>query len=164
MANKPDCIVVHCSDSPYGDAELIRQWHEARGFSGIGYHAVITNGYPWDSRHYYAHFDGQIQPGRRPWTNGAHCLGYNQRSLGVCLIGRGEYTINQLWVLRKLVRSWQQEFGVDVNQVVGHYELDGRKTCPNISGKSMRHYLAGEITLTNFIREIAEWNEQLKNK
>ena len=32
-------IILHCSDSEYGTASLIRKWHtEERNWSDIGYH------------------------------------------------------------------------------------------------------------------------------
>ena len=35
-------IVVHCTASKGGDAADVNQWHLERGWSGIGYHAVIS--------------------------------------------------------------------------------------------------------------------------
>ena len=37
-------IIIHCSDSEFGDAALIDKWHKERGWTGIGYHYVILNG------------------------------------------------------------------------------------------------------------------------
>ena len=42
---KPTAIVIHCSDSSYGTVDIIDHWHKMRGWSGIGYHYVIGNGY-----------------------------------------------------------------------------------------------------------------------
>ena len=42
----PDRITIHCSDSEWGNADVIDEWHKKRGWDGIGYHYVILNGYP----------------------------------------------------------------------------------------------------------------------
>lgn len=70
-------IIVHCSATPAGRdvrPEQIRQWHLARGFNDIGYHFVIT-------------LDGTIHVGRRLDKPGAHCVGHNRVSVGVCYVG-----------------------------------------------------------------------------
>jgi N-acetylmuramoyl-L-alanine amidase len=72
-----DRIVVHCSATPNGkhfDVDTIRSWHAERGFKDIGYHFVIYT-------------DGSVVPGRPLEKIGAHALGYNESSVGVCLVG-----------------------------------------------------------------------------
>ncbi|MBD3170155.1 MAG: N-acetylmuramoyl-L-alanine amidase, partial [candidate division Zixibacteria bacterium] len=58
-------IVVHCTDSAWGEVEEIRRWHRTRGFDDIGYHYLICNRFP-----YYKNlkdgrpdplFDGKVQ-------------------------------------------------------------------------------------------------------
>ena len=45
MARKIKNIIIHCSVSDFGDAELIRSWHvDERGWRDIGYNGVILNG------------------------------------------------------------------------------------------------------------------------
>lgn len=41
-----DKIIINCSDSDWGDAEVIDEWHRERGWDGIGYHYIICNGRP----------------------------------------------------------------------------------------------------------------------
>lgn len=72
-----DEIIVHCTATPEGEdysVEQIRQMHLARGFSDIGYHYLIGR-------------DGTIYKGRPESVAGAHCLGHNTRSIGVCYVG-----------------------------------------------------------------------------
>lgn len=85
----PRAIVVHVSASRWGDAKAIDSWHKQRGWSGIGYHAVILNGFRAYGSEYDLVFDGKIEPGRPETQQGAHCLakGMNTVALGVCLIG-----------------------------------------------------------------------------
>lgn len=67
-------IIFHHSLSHGGDVAAIREWHIAKGYSDCGYHYVITR-------------DGEIQTGRPLRYIGAHSLGRNVDSIGVCLIG-----------------------------------------------------------------------------
>lgn len=76
-ARRIDEIIVHCSATPAGrdiSAAEIRRWHLARGFADIGYHYVVK-------------LDGTVECGRPLCRTGAHCLGHNARSVGVCYIG-----------------------------------------------------------------------------
>lgn len=70
-------IIVHCSATPEGKdftVDDIRRWHKQRGFSDIGYHYVIYR-------------DGYIERGRSEHIAGAHCIGHNTNSIGICYIG-----------------------------------------------------------------------------
>lgn len=87
--NKVLGIVVHESASTWGDAKAIRQWHLARGWSDIGYHGVILNGYRTAGAEYREVLDGKIEPGRSEQLVGAHCAaqGMNLCTLGVVMVG-----------------------------------------------------------------------------
>lgn len=70
-------IIVHCSATPAGKpytVEDIDKWHRQRGFDGIGYHFVV-------------YLDGSVHKGRSLEKVGAHCLGHNKNSIGVCYVG-----------------------------------------------------------------------------
>lgn len=70
-------IIIHCSATPAGKdftVQQIRQWHLARGFRDIGYHYVIYR-------------DGSVHKGRPLEQAGAHCVGHNRHSVGICYIG-----------------------------------------------------------------------------
>ena len=72
-----DKIIVHCTATPAGrdhTAAEIGNWHRARGFDGIGYHYLVRT-------------DGTVEPGREESRAGAHCRGYNARSIGVAYVG-----------------------------------------------------------------------------
>jgi N-acetylmuramoyl-L-alanine amidase len=89
-------IIIHCSDSDFGDVDLIDQWHKERGWDGVGYHYVITNGIIAHGNEYDPKMDGEIQKGRELAVMGAHCRGHNYNSIGICLIGRHHFTGRQL--------------------------------------------------------------------
>lgn len=114
-----DYLVVHCADTPNGrehTASDIHRWHKERNWDGIGYHAVITR-------------SGQVQLGRPEYWPGAHVRAYNNHSLGVCLIGRDQFTPAQYQSLEILLNSWLSTHPNAA--IVGHYQLDKNKTCPN---------------------------------
>ena len=124
-------IVVHCSDSAWGGAAAIRRWHLERGWSDIGYHAVILNGFRKNSRDFAVGDDGLLEPGRPMDLMGAHAKGANRGSLGVCLIGKEEFTPGQFSALVRLLKVWEALYGVQQARIVGHRDLDSGKTCPN---------------------------------
>ena len=70
-------IIVHCAATPQGKnfkAADIDRWHRERKMKCIGYHYVVD-------------LDGTVEPGRPESEIGAHCLGHNQYSIGVCYVG-----------------------------------------------------------------------------
>ena len=70
-------IILHCTATAAGrhfTVADIDRWHRQRGFKGIGYHYVV-------------YLDGSVHAGRREEEAGAHCLGHNARSIGVCYVG-----------------------------------------------------------------------------
>ena len=70
-------IIIHCTATPRGrdlDVADITRYHRQRGFETIGYHYLIN-------------FDGTVEQGRDCSFVGAHCLGHNDRSIGVAYVG-----------------------------------------------------------------------------
>ena len=142
-------IVIHCSDSSWGDAEIIDEWHEARGFNRrhafahdkplkhIGYHYVIQNGRREPLSDYCARTDGLVETGRLEGETGAHAYGVNSCSLGICLIGKNFFTARQLDAVEQLLREIFQRHCLGPAVVIGHGETKFErrqarpKTCPN---------------------------------
>ncbi|WP_304086439.1 N-acetylmuramoyl-L-alanine amidase [Maridesulfovibrio ferrireducens] len=138
MARQIDIIIVHCSDSTWGNAEVINQWHLQNGWSGIGYHGVILNGHPTSHGDYDPTLDGFIESGRSLEVVGAHCKGYNSRSVGLCLIGKDFFTDMQMEVLYQKLAELLKLYGLDPDAIYGHYEMDDHKTCPNLDMDEVR--------------------------
>lgn len=137
-----DSIVIHCSDSDWGDVTDIDKWHKERGWDGCGYHYVITNGVTKAHADYKAEADGLIQNGRDVEKPGAHARGHNKRSVGICLIGKHTFTGKQMYdSLLTLVRMLMMSYSVPVEKVYGHTMLDGGKTCPNFDVTLLRAVL-----------------------
>jgi hypothetical protein len=126
MSFRPTRIILHCSatkDSNTVSWQAIRRFHEANGWSGIGYHAgieLINDRY-------------EILIGR-PWDRpGAHCSGENHDSLGVCFVGDFEQSappMEQWQAGVMFVRSLCWVFGIGHDKVFGHREFTNLKTCP----------------------------------
>ncbi len=137
-------IILHCSDSRFGNAQLIDQWHRERGWDGIGYHYVICNGQAAPHGKYDPACDGLVQNGRPAEQPGAHAKGHNAHSLGVCLVGRRRFTGLQMVALFGLLRTLGRRHALSPGDVLGHCELTTGKTCPNLPMPWVRDMLARE--------------------
>ena len=122
-----DKIIVHCSATAEGKdftvADITR-WHKARGWRTIGYHFVIYR-------------DGSIHEGRNLAEQGAHCLGQNAHSIGVCYIGgcaadgktqKDTRTTAQRKALVELLRRLKAQFPKAA--IHGHRDF-ANKACPS---------------------------------
>ena len=144
-----DLVVIHCSYSEYGNAALIDGWHRQRGWEGIGYHYVLLNGYPDADSHRLRRpcfwLDGVVETGRPLEVVGAHTRGHNRNSVGICLIGREQFTQQQFETLTRLIGELR--VGRPRLRLAGHYELlgprDPPKTCPNMDMDWLRGLLKG---------------------
>lgn len=135
---KWDKITVHCTDSKNGkpvSVDTIRGWHKERGFLDIGYHYVID-------------VDGSIHKGRPVSKTGAHVEGSNQRNLGVCLVGKNKFSIEQFKSLNGLCTALRNRFNIPLDFIYCHYEFDSAKTqgkrCPNIKSEDLLRYFDGD--------------------
>lgn len=118
-------IVVHCSATEPGmkvNAKIIDGWHRNQGYkNGIGYHYVILE-------------DGTIEKGRAEAIVGAHALGYNNNSIGICYCGglrNGKAcdtrTPQQRESLKNLIIEIYSRY--DIKYISGHNQLSS-KACP----------------------------------
>lgn len=156
-------IVIHCSASPNGDSlfraspggpgqitpvQLIDSWHKGRGFhrdpawcarqnqqlKHIGYHFVIYT-------------NGTVATGRHVDEVGAHVVGNNKSSIGICMVGTNKFTQAQWDGLSALVAGLQKQY--PQARICGHRDLspdknnDGLvepwewlKTCPGFDVRS----------------------------
>ena len=158
-------IFIHCSNTPWGEALIIDQWHKARGWDGIGYHHVVLNGRPFADVDYWDFLDGQIEAGRHLDSDpifssdeiGAHVAGRNPDSLGICLIGKREFTNKQLFTARALSLSLVTHFSLGVKDILGHYEdPNTHKTCPNLPMSAFRAFLEYDICVDELQQCIKE--------
>lgn len=144
-------IVIHCSDSGFGNVPLIRLWHTApppqgRGWKDIGYHYIIQNGVDTARDEYQEHLDGKLCIGRPVEQVGAHCKGHNADSIGICLVGKTEFTERQFEELYKFLLALLKEYKLQPGNVYGHREFDPGKTCPNFDMATVRAELTKRLT------------------
>lgn len=115
--NKPVLLIYHHAAIKNISVKQVDELHKKRGFAGIGYNYYI------DSR-------GLIYKGRPEEAVGAHALGNNDVSIGICLEGNFEEDYpreQQIKSLEKL--SVYLCLKYNIKGIVGHREV--RETlCP----------------------------------
>ena len=126
-------IIIHHSASPRLSTtrDEIDQWHKARGFIEIGYHWVIEAG-------------GKVVPGRPLHIDGAHCLGHNHDSIGICVVGDNtsadptqHWDGDQKQALLDMVVGLELLYPT-IKAVYGHRDAPGAKTeCPGLDVRAL---------------------------
>jgi len=137
---KIDKIILHCSATREGqhiDVDTIRGWHvNGRGWSDIGYHFVV-------------YLDGSVHIGRPLKRSGAHTIGQNSNSIGVCYIGGVEKdgktpkdtrTPEQKATLEVLLWGLMKQYSATLH---GHNEF-AAKACPSFIVADEYKYLINE--------------------
>lgn len=137
-------IIVHCTATAQGRAftvDDVRRWHTlpknkgGNGWADIGYHYLIT-------------LDGAIHPGRPVELAGAHCLGHNARSVGVCYVGgvdtdgrtpKDTRTPDQKNALANLLAELKQRY--PAARIHGHRDF-AAKACPSFDATEEYAYLS----------------------
>jgi N-acetylmuramoyl-L-alanine amidase len=145
MSRLISLIIIHCAATPNGQhlgrdgqtaAQRIDEWHRERGFhrsspvtnpdlTAIGYHYVIET-------------DGSLLTGRDECEIGAHCLGHNSESIGVCMVGTDAFTVEQWTTLLNLTNRLQDNYRNA--RLAGHNEFSN-KICP---GFKVADWVAGD--------------------
>ena len=135
----PEYIIIHHSagkDTADHDYVAIKEFHTImRHWRDIGYHFCVEMSGP-----YY-----EVTLGRMWNEQGAHCIGYNARSLGVCCVGNfdaGLVPQDQWELAKKLVKSLTCLFDIPIKNVLGHNEVY-TTACPgkNFNMKTFRKEL-----------------------
>lgn len=130
-------IILHCSATPEGKefkASDIDRWHKAKGWKMIGYNYVID-------------IDGTVEQGRPLYMDGAHTIGHNKNSIGICYIGGVEKndvrkpkdtrTIAQRESMYALVYQLLQVYDLSISDVHCHNEF-ANKACPSFKIEQFR--------------------------
>lgn len=125
-------IIIHCSATPEGrdfTVQQIGEWHRMRGYSAIGYHYIIYR-------------NGTVHTGRPLEHPGAHTVGQNADSIGICYVGgcatdgrtpKDTRTPAQRAALVALVRKLRAAYPKAT--VHGHNEF-APKACPSFNVKT----------------------------
>lgn len=118
-------IVIHCTATRRGmkvNAKIIDGWHRSQGYKKIGYHFVILE-------------DGTVETGRPIDEVGAHCLGYNNGSIGIVYCGGigadgkacDTRTNEQKMSMNLLIARLRVQYRI--TDIAGHNEFSS-KACP----------------------------------
>ena len=118
-------IIVHntASDRDTTKFETIRKWHLEKGWADIGYHYVITG-------------DGKMHLGRPETAMGAHAVGHNSNTLGVCVTGNFDLQKpldKQIHTLVQVLAALCRRHGLQADDIIGHRDVNAT-SCP---GKNM---------------------------
>lgn len=84
------CIILHHAAAVTCTPQQIISWHKARGFNGAGYNFFIRK-------------DGTIYQLRPIYATGAHTIGWNSKSIGICAEGNYEVEKNMPAVQAKAI-------------------------------------------------------------
>lgn len=156
---KPAWIVIHHSWSPdhpnIDDWEGIKKFHTSWRYKGdiitmeqAQTLALTAEGKlvtpPWHAVGYQFGIERvnnkmEVHAGREIGEVGAHAVGFNAKSIGICLIGNFDLAppdVDQLFVIGSLCRQLQREFHIPKECVIGHRDTyvllnePVQKTCP----------------------------------
>lgn len=129
MRKETNYIIIHCSATrPSQDIGFkeINRWHIERGFLNCGYHFIIKR-------------NGIIEDGRTTDSVGAHTLGRNHDSIGICMVGGVSQDNIKIWEdnfepeqwesLKRLVYGLHEEY--PKAEIKGHYHFTHDKKCPS---------------------------------
>lgn len=121
-------IIVHCSKTSKRDGDglvAVERKCRMRGAFSCGYHYVISR-------------DGTVQSGRKLDEAGNHTLGFNDRSIGVCLVGMsGKATYEQKKSLQTLQYILREQFPAAVAVTHEDIQPSTGKGCPGFKLKGV---------------------------
>lgn len=130
-----DSIVIHCADTPNGrhfTVKQVDQWHGERNPPFMRDMSIAPNHQPELKHigyHYVVEINGETKEGRPLMETGAHVAGFNQTSIGICLIGRDQFSQAQWWALLALIQNIERELNKEL-KLYGHNEYNPHKQCP----------------------------------
>ncbi len=125
--NTPKFLIVHHTggtdanplfDTSNQTMEQVAAWHKAKGWDGIGYNWFIEK-------------SGLLKKGRDETKTGAHTVGYNDKSIGICLAGNFDATMPteaQKLTLARLLRDKMTQYSLTKQSIVPHRKF-ATKTC-----------------------------------
>jgi len=160
-----DGIIIHCSASEFGSSIEIDSWHRQKGWDNIGYHFVICNG-KIENNNYLECFDGAIERGRDINKYGAHAKGCNNY-IGICLIGKKEFTSKQFENLKILIKALIKKYDIKEKNIMGHYNVSS-KSCPNFDVEDFmknikNSNMQNEISISKIIERLTNLEKIVLN-
>jgi len=147
--NTKEFLIVHHTggtnfnpllDTSHHTFEMVKAWHIAKGWDTIGYH-------------YFIEKNGKIWHGRPDNSEGAHALGYNLKSIGICLAGNFDLTLptqEQINSLKTLLSTLREKYNIPLEKIVPHRAFSN-KTC---YGSKLPDNWARSMAGQNFSKEL----------
>ena len=142
--NIPKFIIIHHSltadNLELSSYEAVKKYHiNEKGMIDIAYHALIE----------YVNKTPVVQLGRADDTRGAHCIGMNERSIGVCFLGNFDlcepdeaiYDTGAAYIAGKCLK-----YNIPLENIHPHYRY-AIKTCPGRMFNMAKLVLKTEIEL-----------------
>lgn len=154
--NKPVYLIVHhCGGSdldPMADSsnqtfEVVNEYHHNNPRVWLGEYSSLgfAIGY-----HYFIDKTGKITQGRADTDEGAHTVGYNTQSLGICMAGNFDATMPtyaQIASLKAILSHKMVEYNIPISRVVPHRHF-ANKSCygHNLSDSWLEEILSKELS------------------
>lgn len=131
--NVPKWLIIHhtgSSDSnPLQDSSGFT-FEQCNAQHKISFNMVSSLGY-YVGYHFYISKDGTIKQARLDTDEGAHTIGYNSQSLGICLAGNFDATFPteaQISSLQTLLTQKSKQYSIPMENIVPHRRF-AQKTC-----------------------------------
>lgn len=140
IRNTTEQIVCHHSGvTVLQSVDIIHNYHKnTKGWAGIGYH-------------FYVRKDGSIYRGRPENTVGAHAVGANYNSIGICFEGnfsKEKMGQAQLKSGQELIAYLKEKY--NISKVVGHRDIDNSE-CPG-NNFPMDEMRSGKVSSSNNLK------------
>ena len=125
--NTKEYLIIHhtggtdanpLADTSHHTAKIVDEYHKSKGWDGIGYN-------------YFIEKDGKTVIGRNIEKTGAHTIGYNDKSIGICLAGNFDATLPTLAqekALTILLNELRIKYQIPVQKIVPHRTF-ANKSC-----------------------------------
>jgi len=119
MLQNKEYIIIHHSatfDGKTNDWKSIKNFHiQVRKWNDIGYNYGIEK------------IDGHyiLQEGRPLHMDGAHTIGYNQNSIGICIIGNYDTELPEstpMTMLKDMCQLFMKQYNIPKENILGHWE------------------------------------------
>lgn len=133
-------VIFHWSvTSQFTGVKDIDEMHRAKGWRMIGYHRVILHPKSHEHKSTPDFWWDLVKQGRdldddlfiEPSEVGAHALGYNGKSVGVCVIGHPSYKLHDLQkeAIKQTAHILCARFKLPVTAICGHRDVNAT-ACP----------------------------------
>jgi len=133
MKNDPKFLIIHhtggtdsdpLADTSHHTFDIVNNWHKKlwNFKSALGYYIAY---------HYFIDKQGKVTQGRADTDEGAHTIGKNLSSLGICLAGNFDVTkptTEQVTALKALLKAKMSQYSISLANVVPHRKF-AQKSC-----------------------------------